>query len=47
MDIEINIGEDYQEKPTPLLRADPRRFLLQIFTEFLNRKMNSCYKYIV
>jgi hypothetical protein len=47
MDIEVELGEDYEEKPRPLLRADPRRFLLQIFSEFLNRKMLSCYKYIL
>jgi len=48
MDIEIDIGEEYREEERRvLLRADPRRFLLQVFTEFLNRKMTACYKYIL
>lgn len=47
MDIEINFGEEYEEPSRPLLRSDPRKFLLQIFSEFMNRKMTSCYKYIV
>ena len=50
MDIEIGLGEEYvpqEQEKKGLLRADPRRFLLQIFIEFLNRKMTTCYKYIL
>ncbi len=47
MDIEIDLGEDFVQPAKPLLRADPRRFLLQVFSEFLDRKMVSCYKYVV
>lgn len=48
MDIEINLGEELPEEGSKaMLRADPRRFLLQIFNEFMNRKINSCLKYIL
>lgn len=47
MDIEIDLGEDFVQPAKPLLRADPHRFLLQVFSEFMDRKMVSCYKYVV
>lgn len=50
MDIEINLGEeitDQLDKKENLIKSDPRRFVLQIFSEFLNRKLTSCYKYII
>ena len=50
MDIEIDIRSSYipsgVEGKEGLGRADPRRFLLLVFNEFISRKMNLCFKYI-
>lgn len=47
MDIEINLGDEVKTERENLVRCDPRRFLLQIFSEFINRKMINCFKYIL
>lgn len=49
MDIEINLGDEITDTETTesLAKCDLRKFLLQIFSEFLNRKLAACYKYII
>jgi hypothetical protein len=49
MDVEINLGEEITdtEGSESLARCDLRKFLLQIFSEFVNRKLTGCYKYII